>query len=237
MPERRLPEKPATDARPAPVTRKDASKSKGKKAPPAKRIRGKMVLKPKAARPSARSRAAQPRGPEGYKDQIAGRRASRAGKGYVRLRVHVGENGETSIVDSHFVAGDLVQPSALQGQFAYEVTEGQTRLHLDSIPDLGVFRSFVNPDGPLEERQHHMYELKSYDFDVRVPVDELAAASLSKVAIKLYRMKEARTAMPAGHQPLDVQYQRELREVTRVEGIPIKALPEAVQKLVKTRRR
>ena len=237
MPERMLPEKPATDAPPAPVKRKDASKSKGKNAPPAQRIRGKMVLKAKAAKPSAKSLAAQARGPEGYEDQTAGRRASPAGKGYVRLRVHVGENGEASIVDSHFVAGDLVQPSALHGQFAYEVTEGQTRLHLDSIPDLGVFRSFVNPDGPLEERKHHIYELKTYDFDVRVPVDELAAAALSKVAIKLYRVKEAKTAMPAGNQPLDVQYHRELREMTRVEGIPVKALPRAVQKLFEKRKR
>jgi hypothetical protein len=237
MPERVLPEKPATDARPTPVKRKDASKSKGKNAPPARRIRGKMVLKAKAAKPSAKSIAAQAPGPEGYEDQAPGRRASAAGKGYVRLRVHVDENGETSIVDSHFVAGDLVQPSALQGQFAYEVTEGQKRLHLDSIPDLGVFRSFVNPDGPPEERQHHMYELKTYDFDVRVRVDELAAAALSKVAIKLYRVKEAKTAMPAGSQTLDVQYQRELREIARVEGIPVKALPQAVQKLVEKRKR
>ncbi len=237
MPERRLPEKPATDAPPAPVKRKDASKSKSKNAPPARRIRGKMVLKAKTAGPSAKSPAAQAPGSKGYQDQLSGRRASPAGKGYVRLRVHVGENGEASIVDSHFVAGDLVQPSALQGQFAYEVTDGQTRLHLDSIPDLGVFRSFVNPDGPPEERKHHTYELKAYDFDVRVPVDQLAAAALSKVAIKLFRVKEARTAMPAGHRPLDVQYQRELREVTRVEGIPVKALPQAVQRLVGRQKR
>jgi hypothetical protein len=232
MSERRLPEKPATDARPAPLTRKDAGNIKGKKAPPARRIRGKLVLKPKATKAPAEGR-----GSDGYGDQLAGRRANPAGKGYVRLRVHVDEDGEASIVDSHFVAGDLMQPSALQGQFAYEVAEGQTRLHVDSIPDLGVFRSFVNPDGPPEERKHHVYELKSYDFDVRVPVDKLAAATPSKVAIKLYRVKEARTAMPAGHLPLDVQYQRELREVTRVEGIPVKALPPAVQRLMGRRKR
>jgi len=154
-----LPEKPATDAAPAPVKRKGGGKTKGKNAPPPRRIRGKMLLKAKFAEPSAKSLAAQARGPEGHEDQTASSRASPAGKGYVRLRVHVGENGETSIVDSHLVAGDLVQPSALHGQFAYEVTEGRTRLHLDSIPDLGVFRSFVNPDGPPEERNHHIYEL------------------------------------------------------------------------------
>ena len=87
----------------------------------------------------------------------------------MRLRIHVDEEGEASVVASHFVRSTLVQPSMLQGNYAYEVTEGENRLHLDSIPDVGVFRSFVNPDGPLEEHKHHMYELKSYDYDVRVP--------------------------------------------------------------------
>jgi hypothetical protein len=152
-------------------------------------------------------------------------------EGYVRLRVRVEEDGGTSIIDSHFVNSALLQPSTIHGNFAYEVTEGQKRLHLDSIPDLGVFRSFVNPDGPLEERQHHMYELKTYEFDVRVPARELAAAALPKVAITLYRVKEARPILPAGIQPLHVQYQRELREVARLEGVPARILPEAVQKL------
>jgi hypothetical protein len=184
-------------------------------------------LKAKAAKLPT-SRAAEP---ERYGDQAGLKRTAPGAEGYVRLRVRVGEDGGTSIVDTHFVEGPLVQPSTIHGNFAYEVTEGEKRLHLDSIPDLGVFRSFVNPHGPLEERQHHMYELKTYEFDVRVPARELAAAALPKVAITLYRLKEARPAMPAGIQPLHVQYQRELREVAKLEGVPASVLPEAVKAL------
>jgi hypothetical protein len=225
MSERSLPEKPATDAPVSPAKGRGASK--GKVAPRPQRIRGTLRLKTKAAKLSTSQAAA----PENYADQTGVKRTAPRGEGYVRLRVRVGEDGGTSIVDSHFVDSTLVQPSAIHGNFAYEITEGDKRLYLDSIPDLGVFRSFVNPDGPLEERQHHMYELKTYEFDVRVPVRELLAAALPKVAITLYRVKEARPAMPVGIQPLHVQYQRELREIARLDGVPAKILPEAVQKL------
>jgi hypothetical protein len=225
MSERYLPEKPATDARVSPAKGKGASKSKV--APRPQRIRGTLRLKTKAAKLSV-SQAALP---ENYADQTGVKRTAPRGEGYVRLRVRVGEDGRTSIVGSHFVDSTLVQPSAIYGNFAYEITEGDKRLHLDSIPDLGVFRSFVNPEGPPEERQHHMYELKTYEFDARVPAQALAEATLPKVAIALYRVKEARPAMPIGIQPLHVQYQRELREVARLDGVPARILPEVVQKL------
>src|SRR5258708_35189161 len=157
MSERSLPEKPATDAPVSPAKGKGVSK--GKAAPRPHRIRGRVRLKAKAAKLPT-SRAAEP---ERYGDQAGLKRTAPGAEGYVRLRVRVGEDGGTSIVDTHFVEGPLVQPSTIHGNFAYEVTEGEKRLHLDSIPDLGVFRSFVNPHGPLEERQHHMYELKTYD--------------------------------------------------------------------------
>lgn len=225
MSEKPLPEKPASDAPASPVKGKGASK--GKAAPPAKRIRGALRLKAKAGRPSG----AQTSAPERYADQSGLKRASSGGEGYVRLRIHVDEDGATSVVDSHLVESALVQPSTIHGNFVYEVTEGEKRLHAESIPDLGVFRSFVNLDGPLEERQHHIYELKTYDFDVRIPVRELVAAALPKVTVTLYRVKEARPTMPVGIQPLHAQYQRELREVAKLEGVPARMLPEVVQKL------
>ena len=230
MSERVLPEKPSTDAPASPARGKGARK--GKVAPSPQRVRGKLRLKEKATK--LMTRPAAP--PEHYQDQTGLKRTAPGGEGYVRLRVHVDEDGATSIVDSHFVNSALAQPSTIHGNFVYEVTEGEKRLHLDSIPDLGVYRSFVNPDGPLEERQHHIYELKTYEFDVRVPARELAEAALPKVAITLYRVKDARPVMPAGIRPLHVQYHRELREVARLDGVPAKILPEAVQKLRQKRK-
>jgi hypothetical protein len=236
MSEKLAPAKPASDAPSSPL--KGKGPLKGKIAPAAKRIGGKMRLKAKVAKAAPEKRSARPpAAEERFPDQTGLRTTPSPGEGYVRLRIHVDEVGEASVVASHFVRSTLVQPSMLQGNYAYEVTEGENRLHLDSIPDLGVFRSFVNPDGPLEEHKHHMYELKSYDYDVRVPAEILVAAKLSNIVIKLYRVKVARATMPAGCLPLDVQYERELREVTRIEGIPVKILPDTVQKEIGRRKR
>jgi hypothetical protein len=224
MSERSLPEKPATDS-PAPPA-KGKGVSKGKVPPRPQQIRGALRLKAKAEK-SDTSQAAPA---QSYSDQTAAKRRALGGEGYVRLRVRVEEDGGASIVDSHFVDSTLIEPSAIHGNFVYEVTEGDKRLHLDSIPDLGVFRSFVNPDGPPEERQHHIYELKTYEFDARVPAPQLAAAALPKVAITLYRVKEARPDMPVGAKPLHIQYERELREIARVDGVSPRVLPEVMQK-------
>lgn len=224
MSERSLPEKPASDS-PAPPA-KGKGVSKGKVAPRPQQIRGAMRLKPKADKQDTSQAAA----PESYADQTAAKRKALGGEGYVRLRVRVDEDGGASVVGSHYVDSTLIEPSAIHGNFVYEVTEDGKRLHLDSIPDLGVFRSFVNPDGPPEERQHHIYELKSYEFDARVPAQGLAAAALPKVAITLYRVKEARPEMPIGAKPIHIQYGRELREIARVDGVSPRVLPEGMQK-------
>jgi hypothetical protein len=223
MPEKPLPQKPAADAPVTPLKRTGVAKTK--KAPRPQRVRGKLRLKAKGAKTAA----PQKKAPQWLPDQ-SGLKRTTAAEGYVRLRIHVAEDGETSVVESHYVDSELLQPSTIHGNFVYEITEGDSRLHLDSIPDLGVFRSFVNPNGPPEQRRHHIYALKTYDFDVRIPARQLASASLPKVAVTLYRFKEVKPHMPVGIHPLHVQYQRELREEASLHGLPASILPEALRK-------
>src|SRR5438093_8806583 len=85
-------------------------------------------------------------------DQIAAERRRARGEGsagYVRFRMRV-DDGKMSIVDSHLVDSALVMPRTLHGEYAYEVTDGARLLHADAIPDLGVVRSFSDPNGPGE---------------------------------------------------------------------------------------
>lgn len=232
MSDESLPVKPAADA-PVSIPKGEGA-SKGKGAPPPQRIRGKLRLKLKAAE-SAKARPPVGKGPpqmglaEPGSDQTRLKPSARAPERYVRFRVRV-NNGEMTIVDSQLVESTLVQQPAVHGNFVYEITEGEKRLHLDSIPDLGVTRSFTNPEGPPEQQRHHIYELSTYEFDVRVPFKDLARAALPRVAIALYRVKDARPPMTVGVMPLSVQYQRELREVARLEGIPAKVLPDVLRK-------
>jgi hypothetical protein len=163
----------------------------------------------------------------GLGDQVApkastgGRHRDRAGaSGYVRLRIRMDE-GEMSIVDTHYVDSELEMPAALYGGNAYDVTLGDRLLYADSVPDVGVSRSYPNPDpdAPPEQRHHHFHTLSMYEFDVRVPLTDLEPADLAKVEIGYYRVKE-HTDRAIAARPLIRQYSKELREVNRIVGLP-----------------
>jgi hypothetical protein len=189
-----------------------------------------------AARKASRRRVAQDELP----DQVPGRRRRAPGEPwgqYVRFRMRV-EDGTMSIVDSHLVDSALMMPPTLYGEYAYEVTDGSTVLHADSIPDLGVVRSFADPNGTREQLRHHTYRESTYEFDVRAPADRLATAALSKISVVLYRVKErAPTRALSTLEPLGSQFERELREVTRISRIPAAALPSSLRKSPRRRAR
>jgi hypothetical protein len=150
-------------------------------------------------------------------------KSAKPSEGYIRLRVRV-ENGKMSVVDSHDVEGPLIESEGVHAGYAYEVSVGSKRLHSGSIPDLSVVRSFPNPEGPPEERGHHITELSTYDFHVRVPRKKISASMLPKTEIALYRVKEPAQAKPLGARLLSTTFERELREVSRLKGIPAKVL-------------
>jgi hypothetical protein len=189
------------------------------------RVRARRKAKPTPDR--SKDAPSAPGGDGGDSDQIPRRRRARAEppRGYVRFRVHV-EDGVASILDGHLVDGELAMPATLHGEYAYEVTDGARLLHADTIPDLGVVRSFAHPSGTLEQRRHHTYRLSTFDVDVRVPAADLTRGRLAKIAVVLYRVKEPAPARALQRdQPLGAQFEREFREVTRVDGIPSGALP------------
>jgi hypothetical protein len=184
------------------------------------------------ARPGSR-RSGSGRRQNELDDQIARRGRGAGGReaprGYVRFRVHV-EDGQMSIVDSHLVDSELAMPATIHGEHAYEVSLGNRLLHADTIPDLGVVRGFADPQGTPEQQRHHIYQQTSYDFDVRVPATELTPRALPNIEIALYRSKDrAPTRRLTETAPLGVQFERELREVARLSGIPGSALPSSLR--------
>lgn len=235
MAERSLPTKPEQGAK---VTlRKGTGPSKGsgkRAAAPRQSIKGKTLLKPtaKAAAKKAATKAAGRGGQlppdREHPDQDPGRRAPRSADQYVRLQIHV-EDGEFSVVDSHLVDSPLIQDSNFLGSHAYEVTDGERLLYAGSLPDLGTFRSFVHPAGTQEQMRHHIYEMLSYDFDVRVPAAALTRQSLRHIEIALYRVKDRLPDRVLTAAPLSSQFERDLREVGRVVGIPPSILPRGLK--------
>lgn len=141
-------------------------------------------------------------------------------EGYVRVRVHV-EDGELTITSVSRVEGPLVTTSAVSGGYVWEVVVGGERLASDALGDLSHWRSFAQPDGPEELRGHHIVELGSFDFTVRIPSDKISTESLDNAEIGLFRVKDTRRPLQldASARPLREQFPTQLREVVRVAGI------------------
>jgi len=222
-----MPVKPSSDTAVEPLRGKGPVK--GTTAPKARVSKGRK-LKPRVGAKAARAGKAAPPPvhaggwPELGEQRPARRAATRADERYVRLQIRV-ENGQMSVVDSHMVDGPLAQTATFEGRYAYEVSASGRLLHAGSVPDLGVVRGFAHPNGTLEQRDHHTYELASYDFHARVPAAALDRSVLPKIAVILYRVKEhPPTRAPIAHalsnDTLGVQLERELREVGRVVGLP-----------------
>jgi hypothetical protein len=217
-----LPTKPDREAQVEP--RRVKGPTKGDR-PPAPRVAKGAKTKPPVSEASVkRPWSGGGDEPPNRSDQKPPRGGGRPKEQYVRLRIRV-DDGDFSIVDAHVVDGPLAQTTTFEGAYAYGVIDGARMLHAGSVPDLGVIRSFANPNGTVDQRRHHTYTQTSYEFDARVPMSELKRGSLSRTTVALYRVKERPPLRVAHTQSLSAeslaeQRAREMREVRRVVGLP-----------------
>jgi hypothetical protein len=155
-------------------------------------------------------------------------RGDRPGEEYIRLRIRV-RGDQMSVVDSHLVEGPLSSTNAFPGNNAYEVTLGDRLLHAGALPDLGEQRAFVAPNPAPGESVHHFTERDVFEFSARLPAAEVTPESIGDVTVRLHRVKgEARTER-LNDQPLTVQFEREMRPVAELRGLPESALPERIE--------
>ena len=209
--------------------------AKSDQPPPPDAVGGERPVKP-SADPSVHGPAAPGgNGPAEYPDQQppagTGRPQRRAAEPeaeqYVRLRVRV-RGDRLSVTDSHLVDGPLAQTTAFPGTNAYEVTLDGRLLHAGALPDLGVQRSFPNPAGPDSQRGHHLAEREVYEFMARVPARELTAETIGRIRVILHKVKEEARAPRLGPEPLARQFERQMRPVAELVGLPDTALPAAI---------
>ena len=147
---------------------------------------------------------------------------------YVRLRVRV-RGDQLSVVDSQLVDGPLGQVTGFAGSNAYEVTLDDRLLHAGPLPDLGVQRSFPNPDGPQLQQGHFVTERDVFEFTARVPAEALTRETIGRVRLTLHRLTEAAHAPRLGDEPLASQFEREVRPIAELTGLPESALPAAIE--------
>ncbi len=157
---------------------------------------------------------------------------AKAAERYVRMRVRV-QGDQVEVVGAWSVEGPLVSPEKLHAGLAYEVAVGDKQVAMGSIPDAGVRRSFPPSEPEGEMKGHHIEEVPSYEFPVRIPQPGLYARSLPKLRITVYRIKGEVPAEPVSGAPLIRQYAEQLRPVAELKGLRLKDLPDDVQEQLK----
>ena len=185
--------------------------------------------RPPARLGEQRGRRGRARGPGDPRSASASTSGPGSGPGYVRLRLRL-DGGHLSVAGARAVEGPLLQPVRLHAGLACEVVVEGRRVAVDSIPDLGVWRSLPAPaakGGPSSG--HRVTALDAFDFHVRVPRVDLALATLPDLRVAVYRCKGDAPTAPIGPGTLAEQFRRELREVTRIEGVRLWELPPEVQ--------
>jgi hypothetical protein len=181
--------------------------------------------------PASRESAAahseqQPRG-GGNRGSGSGPEQEYGGQQYVRLRVRA-RGDQLSVLDSHLVDGPLGQVTGFTGTHAYEVTLDGRLLHAGALPDLGVQRSFPNPAGPQLQHGHFVTERDVFEFTVRVPADVLTRETIGRVRLTLHRLTDVAHAPRLADEPLTRQFEREVRPIAELEGLPESALPASI---------
>lgn len=149
--------------------------------------------------------------------------------GYVRLRVRV-TGDRMRILSVQNVEGPLAAPQALVGRHAYEVTLDARRIAAEGIPDVGVQRSFPRPG----QHEHHVTELESFEFNVRVARQALPEGALDRLRINLYRFPDATPKPIAGDARLSQHLGPQAQTVAQIDGIQAQHVdPTAVEQFKK----
>jgi len=151
---------------------------------------------------------------------------------YVRMRVRV-RGDKMEVVGAKVVEGPLVRPERLYAGLVYEAALSDVQIDFDSLPDVGVRRSFPPPGPEGEMIGHHIEELPSYEFAVRIPQQQLSEQALRNLRISVYRVKGAAPeATPSGVALLE-DFPQKLHTMAELKGIRLDSLPEGVQEEVK----
>ena len=168
--------------------------------------------------------------------------ASDGGQGYVRLAVHV-RDGAMEIVDASVVDGPLVTNSDLTGQMVYQATVGGRRVAAEAFTELGEAIGFAPPDEP--ELGHHVAEIGEFEFNVRVPREDLSLNELPTLEIELLRPTRTTQLSEELDVPPGVPFERaaadagvEMPEVVAsLSGLELDSLPSAAQQSLRAKLR
>lgn len=192
-------------------------------------VTGRTLMKAVPTRPATAS--ASPMPPNDQHGAIAD--SADPGPNSVRLRLRI-TNGVASVISAHVVPGVLPAPERLDFGLAYEISVGSRRVAVGTVPDVGMRRSYPDPQGRAGMSGHHLQELESIEVNLRLPQREFSQTNLSKLHVQLFRMKSQPPAVPITAASLAEQFGDHLRPAAELRGVDLKLLSPRIQSLVQS---
>ena len=192
---------------------------------------GRTLMKAVPTRPATASATAGSMPPNDQHGAIAD--STDPGPNSVRLRLRI-TNGVASVISAHVVPGVLPAPERLDFGLAYEISVGSRRVAVGTVPDVGMRRSYPDPQGRAGMGGHHLQELESIEVNLRLPQREFSQTNLSKLHVQMFRMKSQPPAVPITAAPLVEQFGDHLRPAAELRGVDLKLLSPRIQSLVQS---
>jgi hypothetical protein len=138
-------------------------------------------------------RTPKPQGVGELRDQVAAEDqplgSEEGAPGYIRLRLRV-DDGNVTVRDAKYVAGPLTKLNeVVTPGISYEAKIGRRRVAVGDVPDPTEWRGYPDPAGRAGLAGHHIIEQTSYEFNVRIPADQIDEGSLENLRVDLFRWR------------------------------------------------
>lgn len=152
------------------------------------------------------------------------------GRGYVRLRFRA-EDEQLELLDASRVEGELLTPTEIDSDLVYEVRRGNEMIRTEGVTGSGERHTYM----PEElGGGHRVAELPYVEFTVRIPSETVSTETLAESTFALYRVKERTGGIPSGDTPMAERFEREVREIARLDGLDMDSLAPAVHEQLRS---
>ena len=155
--------------------------------------------------------------------------AAEESPGYLRLRLRV-VDGEARVRGVKFVEGPLDRPDTISAGLSYEAKVGGKRVAVGDVPDFGERRSFPDPTGRAGMERHHVSEVETPEFTVRIPADALSEAQLAELSIDLFSWRGKGPGDHIAVTELSKQPKVAVTRIARLEGLQDADVPAPVRR-------
>ncbi len=149
---------------------------------------------------------------------------------YLRLRLRF-ENQELSIIHAKKVESTLLLESEINlgAGVVYEVSLDRVRLDVSSIPYDGLF-----VDMAANQNRYGLEQMpETFEFHVRIPLDNLRCKDLEKLNIELYRLNNRFSDVQLNDEKIIKQFPNKLELLAELNGIHLKELPNTLKVMIK----